>query len=91
MQQLHVLTEERKILLLITDGQPDALISIINAVKAALTQGIEVLGIGIKTYSIETFLSPDACRVIKDLPELAPAMFSMLQNALLYKKQGSTK
>jgi nitric oxide reductase activation protein len=85
------LTEERKILLLITDGEPDAVIPVKNAVKAALAHGIEVLGIGIKTYSIEAFLSHDSCRVINDLSGLAPAMFSMLQNALLYKKQGSTK
>jgi hypothetical protein len=91
MQQLHVLTEERKILLLITDGQPDTLLPVINAVNAALAQGIEVLGIGINTYSIKAFLSQDTYRVIKDLAELAPAMFSMLQNTLLHKKQGGSK
>jgi cobalamin biosynthesis protein CobT len=88
IRQMRSLTEERKIILLITDGMPNSLPLAQNAIMAARDAGLEVYGIGINTQSVKNLLPGDACRIINNLPELAPAMFSILQNALLHHPQG---
>jgi Mg-chelatase subunit ChlD len=88
IRQMRILTEERKIILLITDGMPNSVPLAQNAILAAKGVGLEVYGIGINTPSVKNLLPEDACRVINGLSELAAAMFSILQNALLHKAQG---
>ena len=84
VQTLYAQKEERKIVLVITDGMPDE----IEACRAVLSRmrdlRMEVYGIGIRQTFIEKLL-PKTSRVIATLPELAPAMFGLLQSALLRK------
>lgn len=82
LQRLCALEEERKIILVLTDGAPDTLAPCLCAFKQAERLGVEVYGIGINTAIINRLL-PGRNRVITALPELAPAMFEILQTALL--------
>ena len=82
LQRLCSLEEERKIILILTDGTPDATLPCLHAFRQAERLGVEVYGIGIKSNAVNQLL-PQHSRVIADLPELAPAMFEMLQAALL--------
>jgi cobalamin biosynthesis protein CobT len=81
-QQLHRLQDERKIILLITDGEANSVPQARNALKAATDCGLEVYGIGIRTESVRKLLPEEFCRSITALNELAPAMFGILQSAL---------
>lgn len=75
------LKEERKIILLLTDGVPDSIPSTRVALKKCHDLGFEVYGLGIKCRAIESLL-PDTGKVIWNLDELAPAMFGLLKAAL---------
>ncbi|MDD2967800.1 MAG: VWA domain-containing protein, partial [Desulfovibrionaceae bacterium] len=81
MQQMLPLQETRKIILIITDGEPDNIADTKAALLQAHNLGMETYGIGIKSDSI-TRLLPIQSRSVKSLTELAPAMFGLLQNAL---------
>ena len=82
MQTLCAMREDRKIILVLTDGEPDAVPPCILAIRQARRLGMEVYGIGIRSNAVHDLL-PGRSRVINKLPELAPAMFGMLQSALL--------
>ncbi len=82
LQRLCALEEERKIILVLTDGAPDTVAPCLCAFKQAEGLGVEVYGIGINTAIINRLL-PGRNRVITALSELAPAMFEILQTALL--------
>ena len=87
LQQLHSMTELRKIVVLISDGEPDDLKLTQTAIRAVKDAGMEVYGIGIHTISIQTLLPGKGSRVINDIAELAPSMFAILHDALI-RKQG---
>ncbi len=87
LHQLHSMTEPRKIVVLISDGEPDDLKLTQTAIRAVKDAGIEVYGIGIHTISIQTLLPGKGSRVINDIAELAPSMFAILHDALI-RKQG---
>ena len=82
MQTMLFLREQRKIILIITDGVPDSTHAATHAVNVAQKLGFEVNGLGIRDEHIAHLL-PQASRVINDLLDLAPTMFDMLQAALL--------
>lgn len=82
MQTMLFLREQRKIILIITDGVPDSTHAATHAVNVAQKLGFEVYGLGIRDEHIAHLL-PQASRVINDLLDLAPTMFDMLQAALL--------
>ncbi|SBW10503.1 von Willebrand factor type A (fragment) [uncultured delta proteobacterium] len=83
MQQIHPLSEPRKIILVITDGDPDDKEAARETIRTSGVLGLEVYGIGIQTQSILNLLPDKHCRVITSINELAPAMFGMLHNALI--------
>lgn len=85
MQRMCPLKEERKIILILSDGSPDSVPAAIHALKQAKSLGFEVMGLGIQDNSLDTLLSPIgmSSRSIYELAELVPAMFGMLQQALL--------
>lgn len=83
IQQIHPMPEPRKIILLITDGEPDYKDMALAAIKAAQGLSFEVYGIGIAAASIARLLPAGNSRVINGINELAVAMFGMLQDALL--------
>ncbi len=82
MQQLHPMPESRKMILIITDGQPDDSQLAQTAIAEARKFGLEVYGIGIANASILSLL-PDTSSVINSITELAPSMFGILQRALI--------
>ncbi len=82
MQELLPLKEDRKIILIMTDGDPDCPTATADAMQMAKRIGVELYGIGIMSTSIQSLL-PGASTVIWELPEIAPAMFGMLRQALL--------
>ena len=82
LQTMLPLKERRKIILVITDGMPDNQLAANNAIGVAQKLGFEVFGLGIRDEHIAHLL-PHTSRVVNDLPDLVPAMFAMLQAALL--------
>ncbi|MBT9748177.1 VWA domain-containing protein [Desulfovibrio desulfuricans] len=82
LQTMLPLNEQRKMILVITDGMPDNPLAANNAIGAAQKLGFEVYGLGIRDEHIARLL-PHTSKVVNDLPELVPAMFAMLQAALL--------
>lgn len=82
LQTLRAQVEDRKITLILTDGVPDAVPPCEYVLRQAERLGVEIYGIGIKSNAVSRLL-PNRSRVIATLPELAPAMFEMLQTALL--------
>ena len=82
LQTMLPLKEQRKMILVITDGMPDNSLAANNVIGVAQKIGFEVYGLGIRDEHV-THLLPHTSRVINDLPELVPAMFAMLQAALL--------
>jgi len=84
MQQMCLLRENRKIILIITDGEPDSIPAAQEAFKQAQKKGFECYGLGIMCSSIATLL-PHTSRVIETLPQLAPALFELLEGALRRK------
>ena len=84
MQHMLSLSESRKIVLILTDGDPDSFNVANDAIESGRHFGVEIYGLGIMSEAI-TKLLPDHSRTIHELPELASAMFSMLRGALLSK------
>ncbi len=83
MQQMYPLKEERKIILILSDGMPDSIPPTKYAIKEAQKWGFEVMGLGIEDDSISSFL-PHTSRTLHSLPMLAPTLFGMLQQTLLH-------
>jgi len=82
LQTMLPLKEQRKMILVITDGMPDNPLAGNNAIGVAQKLGFEVYGLGIRDERIAHLL-PHTSRVVNNLPDLAPAMFAILQSALL--------
>ena len=82
LQTMLPLKEQRKMILVITDGMPDNPRAANNAIGVAQKLGFEVYGLGIRDEHI-THLLPHTSKVVNDLPDLVPSMFAMLQTALL--------
>lgn len=82
MQDMFTLKENRKIILIVTDGSPDSIECAVEAITVAEATGFEVYGIGIGSDCIASLL-PRNSRTIQNLAELSPAMFGVLQQALI--------
>ena len=82
LQTMLPLKEQRKMILVITDGMPDTPLAANNAIGVAQKIGFEVYGLGIRDEHI-TRLLPHTSKMVNDLPDLVSAMFFMLQVALL--------
>ena len=75
--------EERKILIVITDGTPDGFGDCQEAISDLKRGGIEVYGLGIDVnLEMMTALFNGEMTVIEDVGELAQATFSLLENKL---------
>lgn len=82
LREMLFLKENRKIIFILTDGKPDCYEATRDILAKAEMLGFEVYGIGIKDKSIKDFL-PETSAVIMQIGELVPAVFAMLQKALL--------
>ena len=82
MAQCYPLKENRKIILIITDGKPDSVENTEKAIEHGKRLGFEFYGIGINNSNILSLL-PGFSKVITKLEELSPTMFGLLQNAMV--------
>ena len=87
LQTLVRLKENRKIVLILTDGCPNSIHAAEKAISACLKCGVEAYGIGMLSTSIEKLLA-GRCEVISTLDNLTPAMFKMLQQSLIGGSNG---
>lgn len=72
--------EPRKILFVMTDGDPNDLKAAANSIRMIEQSGIEVCGLGI-AHDVSHLFARNA--KIDDINELSQAMFTMMQNVLL--------
>jgi hypothetical protein len=86
MQEMLPLAEKRKLVLIVTDGDPDSVDCAIQAIEQGLRAGFEIYGIGITSQAIMGLL-PGRSVVVNAMPELAPAMFTLLENAILIRRE----
>ena len=84
LQQCYSLRENRKIILIITDGKPDSVENTEKAIEHGKRLGFEFYGIGINNSNIMSIL-PGTSKFITKLEELAPTMFKLLETAILKK------
>jgi len=84
LQQCYPLRENRKIILIITDGKPDSVENTEKAIEHGKRLGFEFYGIGINNSNIMSIL-PGTSKFITKLEELAPTMFKLLETAILKK------
>jgi hypothetical protein len=82
LQRMVTLPEDRKLLLIVTDGDPDNLAVAQDAIRAACMVGVEVLGLGIEAPAILKLL-PDRSAVIEHIDDLPKAVFSLLEHSLV--------
>ncbi len=86
MQEMLPLAEKRKLVLIVTDGDPDSVDCAIQAIEQGRRAGFEIYGIGITSQAIVGLL-PGRSVVVNAMPELAPAMFTLLENAILIRRE----
>ena len=82
MSQCLTLKENRKIILIITDGKADSIENTEKAIEHGRRLGFEFYGVGINDVHIRQLL-PTNSRIVKDLNDLAPAIFKLLQEAMI--------
>ena len=87
LQRMVLLKEDRKLVVIVTDGEPDSFRAARKALRTAETLGFEVYGIGIQSESVRSLL-PRSSVSVKALSELPDALFSVLQQALAQRPAG---
>ena len=87
MQDMLPLREKRKLILVITDGDPDSADCANQAIKQGLLAGFEIYGVGITSSAIMSLL-PERSVVVNAVTDLAAAMFSLLQHGIFSNHQG---
>jgi len=73
--------ETRKVLVVLTDGEPDSRTEAIRAIGMATALDIECIGIGIQSNAVVTLFQKNA--VIASMSELPAALWSALRTTLL--------
>jgi len=85
MQEMLMVKENRKIILVVTDGEPDSMMSATQALDQGRRAGFEIYGLGIVSQSVSE-LMPSKSKVVSSMSELPGAMFSLLEAAVLHVK-----
>lgn len=88
LQEMLHLKEDRKIILILSDGYPDSLTMAKEALKALEAHGFEAYGLGIQTNAMTTLLPKEQSGAIYELRELVSAVFELLRSALFRTKGG---
>lgn len=86
MQDMLPLKEKRKLILIITDGDPDSADCATQAITQGMLAGFEIYGVGITSPAIMSLL-PGRSVVVNAVADLAPAMFALLQNGIFSDHQ----
>ena len=84
MKELYKRSEERKILLILTDGYPSDWNLTERALKETAALGIEAYGIGLLSDSINAFL-PEKSRILSEMKDLTPSILELLGQTLTGK------
>jgi Mg-chelatase subunit ChlD len=79
-RMLQLRKEPRKMLVVLTDGEPDCGPTSMAAISVSHRMGIEVYGLGIQTASVERYFTNS--QVINDVNDLPTALFGLLRNRL---------
>ncbi|WP_417794476.1 VWA domain-containing protein [Terasakiella pusilla] len=82
LPQLYEMRENRKIVVVISDGEPDDTEMVKSAIKAGQALGLEFVGLGIASSSVER-LMPESSSTVYSLNELVPALLSAIQKKVL--------
>lgn len=82
--QMAPLQEKRKLILLITDGEPDDYILATQTIRRLRASNFEIEGIGIQSRALE-YLLPSS-ESISTLNELAPALYRILHEKLVTRR-----
>jgi hypothetical protein len=85
--QLAQLLESRKVLIILTDGEPDSVTSAQNAINVAVNSGIEVVGLALRDDSLLSLLPKENCSLIAKSQDIAPAFFSILERLLIKRRK----
>jgi uncharacterized protein YegL len=85
MQEIQTRQENRKIILIITDGRPDSTIAAEQAIKHGKAMGFEFYGLGIEHDYIRKLL-PDTSESITQLDDLVPTLFKLLRQTLVLEQ-----
>ena len=85
LQEMAPLKQKRKIILILTDGEPDYIDNTKTAIGEALRLGYEIYGLGLDSNDIKRLL-PGRSAVIKQLADLPQAMFGLLGAAITGKE-----
>lgn len=86
MQDMLPLTEKRKLILVLTDGDPDSANCATQAIRQGMLAGFEIYGVGITSSAIMSLL-PGRSVVVNAVADLASAMFSLLQHEIFSDSQ----
>lgn len=81
LQQLSALPDQRKIVMIVSDGEPDELPGTLDAIRKGKEYGVEFYGLGICSPEIKDIL-PKQSNVISTIDELPSAMFTMLRETV---------
>lgn len=80
IEQLMLTSEPRKILMIVTDGQPSQRDACRSVIQRCWDSGIEVIGLGIKVQGIENLFPIYEC--INELSDLPKAAFDIVGKSL---------
>lgn len=85
LQEMATLKQSRKIIFILTDGDPDGIDNTKIAIAEARRLGYEIYGLGLDSNSVKGLL-PGRSAVIKQLADLPRAMFGLLGAAITGKE-----
>jgi hypothetical protein len=87
-QEVVPLRESRKIIFIVTDGEPDSMEEARIAVKEGLRFGLEIYGLGLGTDSVQRLL-PGRSVVLGKLTDLPKKLFGLFGKTLSFRSSGA--
>lgn len=81
LKMLSSSRKARKVMIVLTDGEPDSPVLAMAAIEAAEAQGVETIGIGILEMAVTELFRQHV--VIEDLQQLSPKLLAALNSQLL--------
>jgi hypothetical protein len=77
IQDMVPLRESRKIIFIVTDGEPDSMDEAKEAVRTGLNIGLEIYGLGLGNHSVQELL-PGRSVILDKLNDLPKKLFGLL-------------